>query len=178
VVFPLSASGDVAPTRTFARAITGGDAPEQLAIDHGEIYVTDAIDRNVAVYPVGAEGNVTPSRAIFGPSVGLSLPSGIVVRGGEIFVADAVNGEIRVFSETANGDTVPRRVIAGDNTGLGGHDVLGPAQLAIFAGEIYVAGGANRVLVFPVNANGNVAPTRSITGAHTNFDGLVGAFVY
>jgi hypothetical protein len=74
----------------------------------------------------------------------------------EIVVADSSRNAILVFSPGANGDVAPIRTIAGPLTGLDG-----PRSIAIYLREIYVIGNNGLVSIFPINANGNVAPTRS-----------------
>jgi hypothetical protein len=52
-------------------------------------------------------------------------------------------------------------------------------QLAISAGELYVTSfGTPSVVVFPVNANGNVPPTRQIVGPSTLLGQPAGVYVF
>src|SRR5262245_20738722 len=67
---------------------------------------------------------------------------------------------ILTFAGGAEGETAPLRVIQGSNTRL-----EAPDRVAVDAvnNEIYVA-DVNRILVFDLMGNGNVAPKRSIEG--------------
>ena len=89
-----------------------------------------------------------------------------------LYVTDTTNG-IYVFAPGANGNVAPIRRIAGANTGLNS-----PSGVALDAmGNIYVANGASNavatsggngsITVYAPDANGNVAPIRTITGSNT-----------
>jgi hypothetical protein len=70
----------------------------------------------------------------------------------------------------------PRRVLKGSNTLISICE-----QLATFGDELYVAEGnglTRGILVFPITANGNVSPTRTIAGSSTGLTGPLGVFVF
>ena len=83
-----------------------------------------------------------------------------------IYVANAYNSpSVTVYPRNAKGDALPLQSIAGSNT-----ELQEPLGIAVDRhGKIYVAnvfGGSNgygSILVFPANANGNVAPLATIT---------------
>jgi hypothetical protein len=89
-----------------------------------------------------------------------------------LYVGNTGNNSITVYRHDASGNAAPLRVIIGSKTGIGN-----PGQLSEDAqGNLYVANSiANDVanaspaiLVFAHGANGNVAPIRTLAGAHTS----------
>jgi hypothetical protein len=176
-VFPLAASGNVAPSRVIA----GINVPDDMAIVDGELYVVDRTGGAtgvgaILVFPASASGATVPTRVITGAATGLQNPIGMQISNGEIFVTDSVvgNSQICVFSQLASGNVAPLRTIHGSSTRL-----AQSVQITVFAGEIYVADAAiNSVVVFPVNANGNIAPAREIHGPSTGLRTITGVFVF
>jgi len=94
-----------------------------------------------------------------------------------IYVGNATTNTITIYDANANGNVAPVRTIGGANTGI---DCL--RQIAVDElGYVYVAnfgpcpGSADagrsatlgRILVFASNANGNVAPIRTLAGPST-----------
>ncbi|MDQ2663384.1 MAG: hypothetical protein M3Y18_05025 [Candidatus Eremiobacteraeota bacterium] len=111
--------------------------------------------------------NQAPSQAIAGALTGLIAPTGLTVDGaGNIYVADPDNGtpSVFVFAPGATGNVAPKARIFGPNTQL-----VYPTDVKIdSAGNIYVAdagsgSGSGKVLIFAPTANGNVAPTSSVS---------------
>jgi len=177
LVFPLTAAGDVAPTRT----ITGLDSSEAIAIDGGEIFVTNSLDNRVVVYPITASGNAAATRTIVELSGSSFCPRGLAVRRGELFVSDSCLGGVHVSPASASGRVTPVRQIAGSATGITatGGGVRAVQQVALFRGAIYVAdSSSDTVRVFSAIADGNVAPSRVIGGPSTHLANPVGAFVF
>jgi DNA-binding beta-propeller fold protein YncE len=76
-VFPIAASGDVAPVRRISGPLTGLSGPSGITVLDGELYVTNWDSNTVTVYPATAAGDITPSRIIEGVSTGLETPWGI-----------------------------------------------------------------------------------------------------
>lgn len=162
-VFALGAAGHVAPTRTLAN-ITG---LQRFAIDHGELYATTNFPAppGIAVYPATASGAQPPRRTIVTSNPPLCFAQGIAIHDGLIYVADSCNARVVVLPQDASGAVDPVRVIAGPSTGLSA-----PALVAIFGNELIVLDPIsksqprpNSVLVYPLDAAGNVAPVRTIT---------------
>jgi DNA-binding beta-propeller fold protein YncE len=82
---------------------------------------------------------------------------------GEVYVANDVGQSILVFRATDNGDTEPSRVLKGPQTGLS-------YPVGIFADtknkELWVSNlGNSSATVYPLAANGNAAPLRTIRSA-------------
>lgn len=114
---------------------------------------------SIEIFPADASGNTPPLRKIAGPSTSLINPRGVAVVNDEMVVMDQGARAISVFAVTANGDAPPLRQIVGPATGL-----VFPTGVSVFGGEIYVGDQGGILAVFPLDANGNVAPTRTITG--------------
>lgn len=162
-VFPLTASGNVTPTRTITN--TGTMNELQAVIDHDEIYLLEGRPGvlsippvgTVVVFPVAASGDTAPTRVMqLAPSPDLA-PEGLAIRGDELFVLMA--STIDVMPRGADGEVAPLRSLS---------PLSGVFQMVEFRNELYVAGfRGDRVLVFSADASGTVAPTRTISGPST-----------
>ena len=175
-VFPLTASGDVAPTTTISGASTGFSDARSSAFDaNGNIYITDAAGDSVLEFSVNASGTTTPVHTITGAATGLGFPRGIAIdTQGNIYVSnsgDANNSNVvsvTVYAAGAAGNVSPTATISGAATGLSS-----PNGIALDThGNIYVADGANlsgfgSVTVYAANATNNAPPTVTISGVAT-----------
>ncbi|HEY5933103.1 MAG TPA: hypothetical protein VIU61_00630 [Kofleriaceae bacterium] len=173
MVFPLTANGDVAPTRRIAGAATLLATPAGMWIDGGEIFV--ASGASVLVFPVTATGNVAPTRQITGSNTGFTSIRGLTVVNGEIYVAIVNIGgvnDVAVFPRNATGNVAPSRLITG---------VAGPhTSVQLIGNEMFlnIAGGGATVgiYVLPANANGATVPIRSIKGVATGIVNPIGFY--
>jgi hypothetical protein len=96
----------------------------------------------------------------------------------QIIVVTNVNnfqsGSITVHAGNANGDVAPLRTIEGPLTTL-----LFPGGVTVTDDEIVVCdAGIGAIDFFPINASGNVAPTRQIVGLDSGVAGCVDVAVY
>lgn len=157
-VFPATADGDVAPIRIIAGNLTELDAPLDIAIGGGELFVANNGPSTVTVYPVAGNGNIAPLRTLTG---GISRPSNVTVVGDELLVGGT--SYIQAYARTDAGVANPLRIITGPATGLDfSYDVC------VHAGEIYTLHrNANSVLVYPLTGDGDITPTRTISGDTT-----------
>ena len=64
LVFPRTATGDVAPRRAIRGPLTGIKGPMGVALAKDEIYVANFGDHTALVFPRLAGGNVRPRRVI------------------------------------------------------------------------------------------------------------------
>jgi len=168
LLFPLTASGNVAPSAAITGTSTALDFPTSSAFDaSGNIYVTNLDSNSVTVYAAGASGDIAPISTISGTNTGLNQPEGVALDAkGNIYVANfgPGGGSVTIYSAGASGDVAPLSTISGSSTNLGS-----PFGIAIDAeGKIYVANvNGVGVTVYPAGANGNVNPvaTLSLKGA-------------
>ncbi len=91
LVFPIAATGNVAPTTTITNATTAfGDAHRTAFDSNGKIYVTDAGISSVVIFAASATGAATPTATIAGTGTGLDQPSGIALDShNNIYVANS-----------------------------------------------------------------------------------------
>lgn len=118
----------------------------------------------IAVFARLAEGGKPPVRRIEGQQTLLGRASHAIVYNeihDEIVVPQGFAQAILTFRGAARGEEGPIRVIHGNRTQLRDPDPLAvdPVHNEIFVPE------DNRILVFPREANGNVAPIRVLRGA-------------
>jgi len=114
-VYPLKASGDVAPLRVIQGPRTQLNWPSNMAIDEerGEIYVANDPDHSILVFKAADEGDVAPTRIIKGPQTGIQNPTGVFVdlKNDELWVSNMGNHSATVYSRSASGDAAPLRTI-------------------------------------------------------------------
>lgn len=172
-VFNIGDTGNIAPKRT----IGGAGVHDALAtwVDGAELYVSNFNNGavgggTVSVYPTSASGTPAPTRTF----TVTDEPTGIIVSGAELFVVakHEAGSEITVYNKMTGAQL---RKISGPLTQLG-KEVY---QCSIADGFLYCPSyQGNKVLVFPVTATGNVAPTRFIGGPKTYIDSPSCAFVF
>jgi len=139
IVFPRTASGDMAPSRFLGGAATHFDNfTNQLAYDPAadEIYADTGINRGYAVFPATANGDVAPSRMVVGPDSALHRLRGIAFDAAHqrVIVIDSANqggapvdlATLRVFERTDDGDVPAVMTVGGPSTLL-----VSPASIAV-----------------------------------------------
>jgi hypothetical protein len=168
-VYAKGARGNAAPIRTIAGDLTGLANLQAIAVDAGgQIFVAQAGlfrgSGSVRIFASGAHGNAAPSRAITTDP----YPFGIAVDAqDEIFVASAafhcLCSSIDVFAASATGNATPIRAIT-----RGPNDLTFPTRLAVDegTGALFVV-NVPLVSVYPILANGDVAPTAQLAGSNT-----------
>jgi len=161
--WPRETDGNVAPTTLFGSRLKH---PYGVAVDSNWIYVANQYNSSIDVFPINATGNALPVRSIKGNNTAFHYPSGVSVDGSWIYVLGY--SSICVFPKNVDGNVAPTRLIQGANTNLSGTE-----RIAVDSSWIYVTcynftPDTGSILVFPINATGNVSPTRTIQGANTN----------
>jgi DNA-binding beta-propeller fold protein YncE len=152
-VYPVGASGDVAPSRVIAGPDTGLYSPWGLAVDelHGELYVAESGANAIHVYALDANGNVRPKRTISGADAQLRGPRGMALDlvHDELLVSN-YEGTVTAYPRLGEGSVAPLRSL-----GTGGRGTRGainfPTALTYdpVRDEVYVASvGEGRVHVF------------------------------
>ncbi len=165
-VFPINATGNVAPTRLMRSSILSSGGID-LKIVNDEIFVGND-QASCVVYAANGNGDVTPLRQIT-----VAGANGIAVRGAELFVTTASNNSVQVFPTNADGVASPLRTIAGPNTKLNYAN-----RAFIFGTQLYVANySGSSVTIFDVNDNGDAAPTRTVAGSNTLLNGAWGIWI-
>jgi hypothetical protein len=158
-VWNVTDTGDIAPRRVLGGAATALDNCLATWIDSGELYVSNYANAGastITVYPQAASGNTAPSRTI---DVAGTEPTGILVAGNELFV-NSKPGAITVYDKTTGAQL---RKITGAAT-----QITELYQCSVSDGELFCASYLlDRIVVFPANATGNVAPTRTLMGDKT-----------
>lgn len=165
-------NGNQAPVRDLVAPF----AVSAIFIDgaNDRLYAADQLGNAIAVYDHAStlNGSITANRAVQGPTnTHLSNPGGVQVDGaGRLVVSNASPASITIYANaaTADGDIAPVAEIAGTNTGLSVPDQIFVDTTG--TGTLYNADpGAARVAVWANlnTANGNLQPTRTISGAAT-----------
>jgi hypothetical protein len=138
------------------------------------LYVADQAGNAIAVYDHASmlNGAISANRAVQGATnTHLSNPGGVQVDGaGRLVVSNASPPSITIYNNAAtiDGDIAPVAEIAGATTGLSVPDQIFVDTTG--TGTLYNADpGAARVAVFANlnTANGNISPTRAISGTST-----------
>jgi DNA-binding beta-propeller fold protein YncE len=114
-VYPLDASGDVAPLRVIQGPKTQLNWAGGLAVDpdSGLLWIANDQGNNVIAFKETDEGNVAPTRVLKGPKTGIKNPTGVAVdtKNKELWVANLGNSSATVYALGANGDAAPLRTI-------------------------------------------------------------------
>jgi hypothetical protein len=167
-VFPLNGNGNIPPTRKIHNIEVF--SPFHLVIAHGEIYLVDPDpfgDAQVKVFPASATGDVEPSRILHWAPARGHVAYGIAIRGGELLVSTETT--VDALPADGNGPVAPLRSLS----------LPGPLQLVAFRNELYLANWITDTLqVFPADAAGSAAPTRTILGPSTRLAHPLAVFVH
>ena len=144
-VYPRTARGDVAPTRTIQGPKTQLNWPTSLSVnpENGEVYVANDPEHSVLVFAANANGDVAPIRVLKGPKTTLKNPTGVHfdAKNNELWVANFGNHSATVFRPDASGDTPPMRMIRSGPVGAPAPMMGNPHTVAYDSkrGEILVA---------------------------------------
>ena len=89
----------------------------------------------------------------------------------EIVVTNPFAQAILTFRGGARGEEAPKRIIQGPHTRIVSERGMDKVGIDPVNNEIYVATSLNEILVFPREANGDVAPIRILGGSDTKVSG-------
>ena len=178
-------NGNAAPARVISGAATTLNAPYSVLYDAGSdsLYVPDCVTNSVLIFNSAStiNGNVAPSRSISGASTTLACPLTVWydATSDQLYVSNYDGQSVSVFSNasTATGNVAPSRTITGGNTTLSGPF---PLWLDPISDQLYVGNyDSSSILVFnnASTADGNIAPSRTISGASTTLSELWGLFL-
>ena len=170
------------PKRVIQGSNTHCEYNNGLSIDkNGDIYsVAMDTEDNVIVFSHDAGGNAAPIRILKTPH--RNFASGIDEEKNELYVTIQYPPKVVVYRKDAAGEEKPLRVLEGPHTLL--HDTHGLAldlkrKLMIVgswgnSSDPNVAGSGKiyppSIAVYPLDANGDVAPLRVIEGPKTQLD--------
>ena len=183
VVYPKHAKGQDEPSRRIMGDDTMLDAPHGIAVDEKDrlLFVntwghhadfTKAgtgkfLPPGIQVYAINANGDAKPLRTISGDKTQLDWPGGMKFNNenGDLYIANDIGQSVLVFTNAAklNGNVAPTRVIHGPSTRL-----RNPTGIALDLKnrELWVSNlGNSSATVYPLMANGDVAPVRVIRSA-------------
>ncbi len=134
-----------------------------IAPGHDEIIVAGT---NIDTFGRLTDGEAAPLRSLPRSQFGDTTPRGLAydADADELLVLTQV--AVYVFDRTAaGGAAMPKRTITGAATGL-----TNAMAIAVSAGEAYVL-ASDGIRVFAADADGNVAPIRTASGAGMGLDG-------
>jgi DNA-binding beta-propeller fold protein YncE len=177
-VYPLKAKGDVAPLRTIRSRPRGTPSlnlgkTESVAYDsrREELLVPNCVNHpQIAAFARLGKENSPPVRAIAGQKTLISRTMHDLAYDAihdEIVVPSPLTQAILTFRGGANGEEAPIRVIQGRKTRIMGVGAMDKAAIDPLHNEIFVATAAHNIVVFPREANGDVAPIRVLGGPDT-----------
>jgi sugar lactone lactonase YvrE len=170
-----TATGNVAPIHDIQVNFTVSAVLIDAASD--TLYIADTANSAIHVYNGAStlDGPVTANRTLQGATTHLANPGSLQIDGaGRLVVSNSPTNttlsSITIYpnAATITGNIAPSGEIKGSSTGL-----IVPDQLVVDktgTSTIYNAdSGAGRVAIFANTgtANGNIAPTRAISGANT-----------
>ena len=183
VVYRKQAEGDEPELRRIQGENTGLEAPHGIAVDEKNqlLYVNnwgyhsnfliEGTGRfnppSIKVYPLDAIGDTPPLRVITGDRTQLNWPAAMKLNPdtGELYVANDIGQSILVFADVARaeGNVAPVRVLKGPQTLLS-------YPTGVFVDvknqELWVSNLGNAsATVYPLMADGDVAPLRTIRSA-------------
>jgi len=114
-VYPLKATGEVAPLRVIQGPKTQLNWPAAMSMDseRGELYVANDAGDSLLVFRASDNGDVAPIRVVKGPRTGIKNPTGVFVdlKNQEVWLSNMGNHRATVYSLTANGNAAPLRTI-------------------------------------------------------------------
>ena len=114
-VYPLKASGDVAPLRVIVGPKTQMNWPAHMAFDEErqELLVANDMGDSILAFSADANLDVAPIRVLKGPKTMIKNPTGVFLDSthNELWVASFGNHAATVFPRGAGGDVAPLRVI-------------------------------------------------------------------
>lgn len=163
-VFNLTDTGDVAPKRQLGGANAGLAGPLFSVVDGTELFVPNYPSAGVRVFNVTDAGNVAPKRTF-----ALASVIGVDVAGNEL-VATSPKA-ITVVDKTTGAQI---RQITGASTGMGDQYKCVVVGTELYCNDV----SGNRIAIFPLAGNGDIAPTRVIAGGATTLLGPGAIFVY
>jgi 6-phosphogluconolactonase (cycloisomerase 2 family) len=133
-VYPLKATGDVAPVQIISGPKTQLNWPSHIFVDpeHQELFVANDTDHSVLVFRTTDNGDVAPIRMLRGDKSGLKNPVGVFLdtKNDELAVASMGNHSANFYPRTASGDVAPLRSIRSAPAGIPALQIGNPGAVA------------------------------------------------
>lgn len=170
-------AGDAAPTDCACI-----DIPDTGPNGATSMTVLDSSGTSLVTFDAKASGDVAPTTTIAGDQTNLIAANALAMdAAGNLYVTTPL--AILVFSAGASGNVAPARTIAGPSALAATDTFVAIAVLpdgTIFAASELTSGTSRspKVLVFPPNANGDVAPAQTITGPTTTMQDVLSMSVF
>jgi len=170
-------NGSVAPNRTVSGGNTGLNGPGEIWLDKttDTLYVAGYMSSSILTFTATTmNGNIAPNRVISGAGTGLTAPVALWLdkASDTLYVSGYYASQsITIFNNasTINGNVSPSRRIIGGATGLSWPCALwlDPSTDSLYVSNVNI----NSIEVFAgaSTINGNVAPSRVISGGNTGF---------
>lgn len=178
-VFSADANGNVSPIQSISGSKTQLHQPLGVAVDgSGKLYVANSEpasdSRDITVYAPGANGNVTPIATITSPTFA-GGPSGLAWDKNLIYVSCSVEEvwPISVYKSSDDGHVAPVRIIGSYPGSTDRSGLYNTYNIAVGGRKIYAGNDTSRgmnvasVTEYPIRADGNVPPSRTIEGKKT-----------
>ena len=165
-VFSKNAKGNVPPDRYLA--VPHGTFGIAVNEDTQEMYLTVQHDNSVVVYPKMAQGTDKPIRVLSGDNTRLEDPHGITLDTKHKLMIVASHGNVSYREKAAAGEG------AGSyRGGEEGGEVGGGTRYQSGSGKFFPPS----INIYPIDAQGNVAPIRRIEGPKANLNWPAGISV-
>jgi hypothetical protein len=187
VAYPPGSNGNAAPTATITGRRAGvRDATDLVVTPSGALWVSDPETNMVKEFAPGANGDAAPETRIAGRKTLLHSPGGLALASnGNLWVLNDDPSDsaasLSEFAAGAHGNVAPIERIAGGKARLfpaGGIAISGNGK-HLWVTHVEAGSGLDSPAVqeFRTSTPGNVAATRTIAGAHTEFDFPYGVVV-
>ena len=170
LVFAPGANGAAVPLRTIDVTAGGLGHADSLGFDPaGNVWVSDESNPgNIAAYAPGASGAAVPVFHITGASTNLEGTLGMTLDPtGKIYAVNFDLNNITVFPAGSTGNIAPTLTVVGAATTLKTNYGIALDRNGNEYNTNCGGGASDIVTIFPISANGNMAPARTIGGALT-----------
>ena len=178
-------NGNTAPSRTISGPSTMLNIPTGIWLDAASdtLYVANFGSSSIIVFNTASmiSGDVAPFRTVSGASTTFNYPQSLWLdtASDTLYVGDIGSNAILVFSNASmiSGDVAPSRTISGASSTLSNPRNI---WLDATSDTLYVANtGGDSILAFnnASTINGDVAPSRTISGATTALNSPYGMWL-
>ncbi len=192
-IYPINASGNVAPVAEIIGNNTGLANCEGIAVDANYIYVANESTPgfplgSICVFTKTANGNATPVAIIGGQdfvNAGFGYFNGIAVDANNIYLTSqggghggVTGGAVAVFPKTSNGNFTPGVILLNSTSGLDGPIGIAVDSNYLYITNEYMVSSLYQVVLYSLSGLSSAStPSVTISGAGTLLDGPDGIAV-